>query len=251
MTDFFTSHTSKELLSTLDEENVPRHVAIIMDGNGRWAQQKGQPRLMGHKAGAQAVRETILAALELGVQYLTVYSFSSENWNRPEEEVSGLMGLFVDVLTKEMKNLNKMGVKVSVIGQREGLPEKTARAFENCEKSTANNHALEFIVALNYGGRQDILSATRACVELASRGELKPEDIDEVYFSLQLSTAPYPDPDLVIRTSGEKRLSNFLLWESAYSEIYVTKTLWPDFNRDSLLEAVVDYQGRSRRFGGL
>lgn len=251
MAEFFTSHTSKELLATLDEENIPRHVAIIMDGNGRWAKQKGQPRLMGHKAGAQAVREIILAAIELGIQYLTVYSFSSENWNRPADEVNGLMSLFVEVLTKEVKNLNKMGVKVSVIGEREGLPEKTARAFEECEKSTEHNNQLELIVALNYSGRQDILKATKKCVELATRGELNAADIDDVYFSLQLSTAPYPDPDLVIRTSGEKRLSNFLLWESAYSEIYITQTLWPDFNRDSLLESVADFQSRSRRFGGL
>lgn len=251
MKDFFTSHTSLERFNKLDAKNIPRHVAIIMDGNGRWAQQKNQPRLFGHKAGAGAVRETILAALEIGIEYLTVYSFSSENWNRPKDEVSGLMNLFVEVLTREIKNLNEMGVRVSVIGDKSGLPEKTARAFEACEDSTAHNDRLEFIVALNYGGRQDIVSAARACAQKVAEGSLKPENINESLFAEELSTSGIPDPDLVIRTSGEKRLSNFLLWESAYSEIYVTDTLWPDFNRDSLLEAVCDYQSRSRRFGGL
>lgn len=249
--DFFTLHTSVERFEQLDKDNIPRHVAIIMDGNGRWAQLKNQPRLFGHKAGAGAVRETILAALELGIGYLTVYSFSSENWNRPEDEVKGLMNLFVEVLAREVKNLNQMGVRVTVIGDREGLPEKTAKAFAECEKSTAHNDQLEFVVALNYGGRQDIVSAARACAREVAQGKISADDIDEALFAHQLSTVGLPDPDLVIRTSGEKRLSNFLLWESAYSEIFVTDTLWPDFNRDSLLEAVCDYQSRTRRFGGL
>ena len=251
MTDFFTSHTSKELLGVFDEERVPRHVAIIMDGNGRWAKLKGQPRLFGHKAGAQAVRECILSALELGVQYVTVYSFSSENWNRPQDEVLGLMNLFVEVLTREVKNLNEMGVRVHVIGDRSRVPQKTAQAFADCEASTAHNSNLDLIVALNYGGRQDILSAAQRCAQLVEAGEIASQDIDEGFFAAKLSTGKFPDPDLVIRTSGEKRLSNFLLWESAYAEIYVTNTLWPDFNRDSLLAAVCDFQARDRRFGGL
>ena len=177
--------------------------------------------------------------------------FSSENWNRPEDEVSGLMSLFVEVLQREVKNLNEMGVRVTVIGDRKGLPEKTDRAFAECEASTAHNSNLEFIVALNYGGRVDIVNAARELALRVQERKIVPQDITEEVFSQALSTSEIPDPDLIIRTSGEKRLSNFLLWESAYAEIFVTDTLWPDFNRDSLLEAVSDYQSRSRRFGGL
>lgn len=251
MKDFFTSHTSLQRLKALDEDKIPRHVAIIMDGNGRWAKAQGKPRLFGHKAGAGAVRETILASIELGIKYLTVYSFSSENWNRPEEEVSGLMNLFVEVLTRELKNLNDMGVRVHVIGDMSKLPQKTANAFKNCVESTKHNANLEFIVALNYGGRQDILRAAQSCAQKVATGEIQSSDIDETLFSSLLSTATLPDPDLIIRTSGEMRLSNFLLWESAYAEIYITDVLWPEFNRDELLAAVSDYQSRSRRFGGL
>lgn len=221
-----------------------------MDGNGRWATGRGLPRLAGHRAGAKAVREVIAAALELRIEYLTIYSFSSENWSRPREEVSGLMDLFVEVLERELANLQKMDVRVRVIGQREGLPSSTAAAFAATEKATADNKSMSLLVALNYGGRAELTEAVRRIASEVESGSLSPDDVDQDLLSSRLYTAGVPDPDLLVRTSGEMRVSNFLLWQIAYSEIYVTDTLWPDFDRTEFLRAVVDYQQRSRRFGG-
>ncbi len=250
MRAFFAEKDGGDQLTRLDVETVPRHVAIIMDGNGRWASKRGLPRIAGHRAGAKAIRETIAASIELGVEVLTIYSFSSENWNRSSDEVSGLMTLFVEVLNKELKNLQKMNVRVQVAGRLDGLPDATADAFENCVRRTAENTALTLVVALNYGGRQEIVDAVRALVKDVGDGHLSPEMIDETTIAAHLYTAGLPDPDLVIRTSGEIRISNFLLWQIAYSEIVVIDTLWPDFDRVSLLEAILEFQTRNRRFGG-
>jgi undecaprenyl diphosphate synthase len=248
--EFFHGKRAAELLGEFDAEKAPRHVAIIMDGNGRWAEKRALPRLAGHRAGAKAVREAIAASIELGIDYLTIYSFSSENWNRPRDEVSGLMTLFVEVLERELENLERMQVRVRVIGDLEGLPGKTAAAFRRCIDRTAANAGLTLVVALNYGGRADLVASARELARSAAAGTLDPDAIDEKAVSEALSTSGIPDPDLVIRTSGEMRISNFLLWEIAYSELWVTAVLWPDFGRTDLLKAVVDYQKRARRFGG-
>lgn len=248
--EFFSGPRAAGLLERFDAQRVPCHLAVIMDGNGRWAKKRGLPRLAGHKAGANAVREAIAAAIELGVGYLTIYSFSSENWSRSADEVGGLMRLFVEVLERELVNLERMHVRVRVIGEMSALPHETAAAFERCIQRTAGNDGMTLVVALNYGARNDILAAARAlCADVAA-DRIDPAEIDEALFASRLSTAGLPDPDLLIRTSGEMRISNFLLWEIAYSELWVTPVLWPDFTRDDLLEAVVDYQGRERRFGG-
>ncbi|MDZ4063773.1 MAG: isoprenyl transferase [Coriobacteriia bacterium] len=247
---FFQSAESVSLLRDYDATRPPRHVAVIMDGNGRWATNRGLPRLAGHRAGAKAVREVIAAALELGVEFLTIYSFSSENWSRPRDEVSGLMDLFVEILERELANLQKMDVRVRVIGHREGLPPSTAAAFAATEKATEGNVSLNLLVALNYGGRAELSDAVRTIATKVESGALSSGDVDEELVASCLYTADIPDPDLLVRTSGEMRVSNFLLWQIAYSEIYVTGTLWPDFDRTEFLRAVVDFQQRSRRFGG-
>ena len=247
---FFRGKRAHALLSDYDASRPPAHVAIIMDGNGRWAAKRGLPRLAGHSAGAKAVRETIASSIELGISYLTIYSFSSENWNRPRDEVSGLMSLFVDVLERELTNLEKMHVRVVVIGAMDALPGATRDAFSRVVERTSGNDGLTLVVALNYGGRDEIVRAARSIARDAVAGTLDPDAIEETVFSERLYTAGIPDPDLLVRTSGEMRLSNFLLWQIAYSELWVTTTLWPDFGRADLLRAVVEYQKRERRFGG-
>jgi undecaprenyl diphosphate synthase len=247
---FFRAKRDAELLGTFVPERTPRHVAVIMDGNGRWAKRRGLPRLAGHQAGAKAVREAIAASIELGIRYLTIYSFSSENWSRPADEVFGLMDLFVEVLEREVGNLMDLGVRVRVIGHMADLPERTLRAFERVEERTAGNDVLDLVVALNYGARTELVDAARTLARRVAAGELDPAAIDEAAIAGSLYTAGIPDPDLVIRTSGEMRISNFLLWQIAYSELWMTATLWPDFRRGDLLRAVVDYQRRDRRFGG-
>jgi undecaprenyl diphosphate synthase len=243
--EWFTSRQAHKALAGLDTDALPTHLAIIMDGNGRWAKRQGKPRLFGHKAGVASVREMIGSCVELGIPYLTIYSFSSENWTRPEEEVTGIMSLFVEVLAREVANLNKQNVRVRLIGDIAALPDKTKRAFEECVQSTVTNTGLTLVVALNYGARQDIASAAAALVREAVT------DVTPEALASRLSTACLPDPDLLIRTSGETRLSNFLLYETAYTELYFTDTLWPDFNRDELLKALLAYQQRDRRYGGL
>ncbi len=250
LVSFFEGDEARELLGHLDTDRIPRHIAVIMDGNGRWAAKRALPRLAGHKAGAKAVREVIAAALELGIEVLTIYSFSSENWSRPADEVGGLMKLFVEVLEREFDNLQERGVRVRVAGRKDDLPSKTRAAFDRVELRTAANDRMTLVVALNYGGRVEIIDAVRSIATDVESGALAPAAIDEDMISARLYTSGLPDPDLVVRTSGEMRISNFLLWQIAYSELYVTDTLWPDFDRTSLLKAITEFQGRTRRFGG-
>ena len=247
---FFKNKRAQALLAEFEAAATPEHVAIIMDGNGRWAKKRGLPHVAGHSAGAKAVRECIAASIELGIRYLTIYTFSSENWSRSTDEVSGLMSLFVEVLERELTNLQRMHVRVLVIGQMEALPDKTRAAFERVVASTADNDGLTLVVALNYGGRVEIAEAAREIAREVAAGTLDPDSVDEDAIASRLYTADIPDPDLLIRTSGEMRVSNFLLWQIAYSELWVTHTLWPDFDRTDLLRAVVDYEKRDRRFGG-
>lgn len=247
---FFERAPGPELLAQLDPERVPRHVAVIMDGNGRWAAARNLPRVAGHRAGAKAVRELIAASIELDTDFLTIYSFSSENWSRPADEVSGIMRLFVEVLERELSNLEAMDVRVLVMGDLDELPSDTAEAFRSTVERTADNTSLTLIVALNYGGRAEIARAARIIASEAASGGLDPAAIDESTIASRLYLPGVPDPDLLVRTSGEMRVSNFLLWQIAYSEIWVTDTLWPDFDRYELLRAIIEYQARDRRFGG-
>lgn len=238
----------------LDPDQVPAHVAVIMDGNGRWAKERGKVRLAGHKAGIGAVRETIRCASDVGVRYLTIYAFSSENWKRPEDEVRGLMDLFAKTMLAEVDGLHEEHVRVMTIGDTSALPPKTRQAFADAWEKTRNNTGMTLVVSVNYGGRAEILRAANdiareAAAKQAAGAPFVP--VDETAFARHLDTADIPDPDLVIRTSGEMRISNFLLWQIAYSEFYVTDVLWPDFNRYDFLRALLDFQGRTRRFGGV
>jgi undecaprenyl diphosphate synthase len=229
----------------------PRHVAIIMDGNGRWATSRSLPRVAGHRRGADAVRRTVTAAVELGIEYLTLFGFSSENWKRPVEEVTDLMGLLRHYLRGEIAELHKNGVRLRVIGRRSRLPVDIVTLIDNSEALTRNNSRLQLTVALSYGGRDEIALAARQIAEAVHEGRLSPEDVDEACLARHLLTTELPDPDLLIRTSGEQRISNFLLWQTAYSEFVFTDTLWPDFSKDDLLRAVEDYHGRERRYGAV
>lgn len=238
----------------LDQDNIPTHIAVIMDGNGRWAKKRALNRLRGHKAGIEAVRETIRCANDCGVDYLTIYSFSTENWKRPEEEVKGLMELFAKTMLAEVDGLHEEHVRVRTIGDLSLLPEETRAAFDEAWEKTKNNTGMTLVVAVNYGSRQEILQATRAWTNNVARaahaGEPIPELTEEA-FELGLDTADIPDPDLLIRTSGEMRVSNFLLWQIAYSEFVCTDVLWPDFDRYELLRCMLEYQNRDRRFGAV
>jgi undecaprenyl diphosphate synthase len=228
---------------------LPRHIAIIMDGNGRWAQARGLPRIAGHRRGAEAVRRTLTAAAELGVPYLTLFGFSSENWKRPLAEVDDLMGLLRHYLRGEIAELHRNGVRLRVIGERSRLAPDIVILIENAEALTRDNRGVNLTIALSYGGRAEIIAAMRALAAKAVAGELAPDTIDEEVIARHLFTADIPDPDLLIRTSGEQRISNFLLWQCAYAELVFTKTLWPDFGRDDLEQAIADYGGRERRYG--
>ena len=231
--------------------NVPEHIAVIMDGNGRWAKKRFMPRGFGHKAGADALEQALEDADELGIKYLTVYAFSTENWKRSVEEVTGLMNLFRKFLESAIPKSNKNNVRVRVLGERSKLAPDMIKAIENLEESTKNNTGLQFNVALNYGGRDEIARAIKKIAEEVKDGKLSPEDITEEVISSHLDTWEIPDPDLLIRTSGEERISNFLPWQLAYSEFYFTDTLWPDFNRNSFIEAIRHYTKRDRRYGGV
>lgn len=227
----------------------PRHIAIIMDGNGRWAQARGLPRIAGHRRGAEAVRRTLSATAELGVPYLTLFGFSSENWKRPLAEVDDLMGLLRHYLRGEIAELHRNGVRLRVIGERGRLAPDIVTLIENAEALTLENTGVNLTIALSYGGRAEIIAAMRTLAGKAATGELAPEAIDEAEVARHLFTADIPDPDLLIRTSGEQRISNFLLWQCAYAELVFTKTLWPDFGRADLEQAIADYGGRERRYG--
>jgi undecaprenyl diphosphate synthase len=227
----------------------PAHVAVIMDGNGRWAKARGLPRIAGHRRGAEAVRRTIVAAAELGISYLTLFGFSSENWKRPSDEINDLMGLLRHYLRGEIAELHQQGVRLVVIGDRARLAPDIVTLIDNAEQLTRANAGLTLIVALSYGGRGDIVRATRKLAEDVAAGRLRAGEIDETRFSNALFTAGIPDPDLLIRTSGEQRISNFLLWQLAYTELVFIETLWPDFGRADLEKAISDFHGRERRYG--
>ncbi len=273
--DIFPDPPDPARVAALDTTRIPEHIAVIMDGNGRWAKERMLNRLRGHKAGIEAVRETIRCANDLGVRYLTIYSFSTENWKRPEEEVVGLMDLFAKTMLAEVDGLHEEHVRVMTIGDLSALPAETHAAFDKAWEKTRNNDGMTLVVAVNYGSRQEILRACERCMhEALLRAEEREGDakaipdgavreeralgtkgaplvLTEEMFELGLYTAGIPDPELIIRTSGEMRLSNFLLWQAAYSEFVSTDTLWPDFNRYSLLDCLLEYQGRDRRFGGV
>lgn len=229
----------------------PRHVAIIMDGNGRWAQSRGRPRLFGHHAGARRVREVVEACPDLGVKYLTIFAFSTENWKRTQVEVAGLMSLFRRYIAKETRALDARDVRVRFIGDRVRLDAKLIELMDQLEEQTKNNNGVHLTIALNYGGRDEVARATRRLAEDVAAGRLKPEDVDEQTLPRYLDTHVLPDPDLVIRTSGEARISNFLLWQSAYSEYEFIDTLWPDFTAEELERLCTSYGVRDRRFGAV
>jgi undecaprenyl diphosphate synthase len=228
---------------------LPRHIAIIMDGNGRWAQARGLPRIAGHRRGADALRRTLIATGELGIPYLTLFGFSSENWKRPFDEVDDLMGLLRHYLRGEIAELHRNGVRLRVIGEISRLPSDLVTLIANAEALTRDNRGICLTVALSYGGRAEIVAATRAIAAKVAAGSLSIDAVDEDLIGAHLFTVDLPDPDLLIRTSGEQRISNFLLWQCAYAELVFTKTLWPDFGRSDLEQAIADYCGRERRYG--
>ncbi len=238
-----------DYLKQIDPTNIPKHIAVIMDGNGRWAQQQGHERLYGHNYGVESVREVLKAAKELKVNYLTLYAFSTENWNRPKEEVEGLMDLLIRTIAGEVDELNSKGIRLLTIGDTEGLPEGCRNELKKAIEITSHNTETSLILALNYSARWEIINATKNIAQRIKNGEIDLDAIDDKMFDDALTTAGIPDPELLIRTSGENRVSNFLLWQIAYSEFYFTDVLWPDFKKEDLYKAVLDYQSRERRFG--
>ena len=238
-----------DYLSKIDLTKTPKHVAIIMDGNGRWAQKQGHLRLYGHNFGVESIRETLKAAKELKIQYLTLYAFSTENWNRPKEEVAGLMDLLVKSLANEIKELSDTGVRLLTIGDIEGLPKECQDELQESIELTKNNTEINLVLALNYSARWEIIDAVKKIATNVKSNDLSIDKISTELFDSYLSTKDIPDPELLIRTSGEHRISNFLLWQIAYTEFHFTEVLWPDFKRDDLYKAVLDFQSRERRFG--
>ena len=232
-----------------DNLKIPKHIAIIMDGNGRWANSRGLPRIAGHREGAKAVRKIVKKSSKIGVEYLTLYSFSSENWKRPDNEISSLMGLLRRYLKSEIVELHGNNVRFKVIGERDNLDDDIVRLIKDAENMTERNTGLTLILALSYGGRQEIVAAVRNIAKSAELGLIKSAAVDADVFAAYLDTAGVPDPDLLIRTSGEQRISNFLLWQLAYAELYFTNKFWPEFNEDDLITAIENFQNRDRRFG--
>ncbi len=245
-----TSPNADENIDDILNEDRPQHIAIIMDGNGRWAEARGLPKRAGHEQGVEAVRRTVREAGDLGIRHLTLYGFSSENWSRPVEEVNDLMGLLRLYIRKDLNKLVSRGIRIRIIGERGNLAPDIIKLIEDAESRSAGNSEYFLTIAFNYGARQELVEAARALAEKASRGEIKPGEIDETTFAASLQTSDQPDPDLVIRTSGEQRLSNFLLWQSAYSEFYFSDVLWPDFERRHLVAAIRAFATRERRYGG-
>jgi undecaprenyl diphosphate synthase len=239
------------LLARLDRTRVPRHIAVIMDGNGRWAKQRNLPRFEGHRASTQSIRDTVSACGELGVGFLTLYTFSAENWSRPDLEVRALMALIEETLRQELDELHAKRVRIRMLGRIAHLPQSLQRQVQRATEHTASNDGLTLQLAIDYGGRQEIVDAARAMAQETAAGKLEVADIDESRFAAYLYLPDAPDPDLLIRTGGDLRVSNYLLWQIAYTEIHVTPTLWPDFRRAHLYQALIDYQGRQRRFGGV
>jgi undecaprenyl diphosphate synthase len=238
-----------DLLSQINKSNVPQHVAIIMDGNGRWAKQQGENRVFGHHEGVNSVREVVEACAEVGVKYLTLYAFSTENWNRPKDEVDALMELLVATISLETPNLNKNGVKLQAIGDIESLPKSCQEELQESINITAHNSKVTLILALSYSSKWEITNSVKQLAKDVQAGKLKAEDITSKMIEQNLTTKNYPDPELMIRTSGEHRISNFLLWQLAYAEFYFTEVLWPDFRKQEFFKAILSYQNRERRFG--
>lgn len=250
LTDTDQSQEDKTLQEKVKSSgSIPNHIAIIMDGNGRWAEDKGNVRLFGHREGVESVRDITESCAQLGVKYLTLYAFSTENWNRPTVEINALMKLLVNSLQNEAERLHRNNIRLVSIGQIDRLPGSCQRKLQEVIDLTKDNDRLELCLALSYSGRWDITEAVKKVSKEVQKGTINPEDIDDELISSHLSTADIPDPDLIIRTSGEYRISNFLLWQLAYSELYITQTFWPDFRRDELYEAIVSYQKRDRRYG--
>ena len=238
-----------QLLEKIDKSRLPHHIAIIMDGNGRWAKEQGQDRLFGHFHGVESVRNIVEGCAELGIQYLTLYAFSTENWERPEYEVIGLMELLVNTIRNEVENLHKNNIKLHVIGDMSMLPDYARKELGEALEFTKNNTGLNLIMALSYSGRWELLNAVKNIAYAVKQGQLNVEEIDETTMQQFLCTSDFPDPELMIRTSGEFRISNFLLYQLAYAELYFTNVRWPDFRKENLYEAIIDYQNRERRFG--
>ena len=237
------------LIGQINLQKLPKHIAIIMDGNGRWAEERGKDRLYGHFHGVESVRNVVEGAAELGVQYLTLYAFSTENWDRPAKEVEGLMQLLVETIRKEVPTLNKNNIRLHVIGNLDLLPPQAMREMQEALDLTSTNTGLQLIMALSYSSRWEIIEAVKSIAEAVKSGKLEPAQINQDIFQQHLATHNFPDPELMIRTSGEHRISNFLLYQLAYAELYFTPTRWPDFRKDNLYEAIVDFQQRERRFG--
>jgi len=240
-----------DLLIKIDKQKLPKHIAIIMDGNGRWATRKGLPRSFGHKQGVSVLKKILKSAKNLGCKVITVYAFSTENWSRPTKEVDFLINLFSEVLKNEIKEIHEESTKIKFIGDLTPFPKNLKEIIYSSESLTKNNNKFLFNVCVNYGGRQEIVKVAKELALKSSSGEIKPSEINEELFNSELLTGGINDPELLIRTSGEKRLSNFLLWQLAYSEIYISDVLWPDFNEFEFLKAIIDYQSRNRRFGGI
>lgn len=236
-------------LNSIDRNNVPKHIAIIMDGNGRWAKEQGKDRLFGHSHGVESVREALKSSTEIGVQFLTLYAFSTENWNRPKEEVDGLMELLVQTISNEVASLNENGVRLISIGDKTQLPESCQIELKNAIEKTSQNNKITLNLALNYSAKWEILEAVKSIAQEVKNNNIQIDQIDETIFESNLTTHNIPDPELLIRTSGEKRVSNFLLWQIAYSEFYFLDIFWPEFRKQHLFEAVYNYQNRERRFG--
>lgn len=240
---------SDELAAIRLGGRIPEHIAVIMDGNGRWAEARGQPRFRGHSAGMESVREVIEGSIQAGVSWLTLFAFSQENWNRPAREIASLMRLLERYVARERDELREQGVRVRIFGEHDRMAASTRAAIEDIQAATAGGTALTVNLMISYGGRAEIARAARRLAERAAQGELRPDDIDEAVFAAELYTSEMPDPDLLIRTSGEQRISNFLLWQLAYTEMHITPVLWPDFRREDLFRAILDFQQRDRRFG--
>lgn len=238
-----------DLITKIDKQKLPRHLAIIMDGNGRWAKKHGKPRVFGHQNGVKSVREVTEACAELGVEYLTLYAFSTENWSRPAIEVTALMGLLVETIRKELKTLNDNNIRLEAIGDISKLPKRSQKALKEGIENTKNNSRMTLVLALNYSSRWEITKAVKSIVSDHEAGKIKSEDLTDELVDSYLETKDIPDPELVIRTSGEHRISNFLLWQIAYAELYFTEIYWPDFRKQHLYEAIINYQNRERRFG--
>ncbi len=240
---------NKNLIDTIDRTRLPKHIAIIMDGNGRWAQQRGEERVFGHNSGVQSVRETAEAAAELGVKFITLYAFSTENWNRPKDEVDALMQLLVVTISNEVKTLNDNNIRLRVIGNIHCLDPQVKKELEEAMEKTSGNTRMDMFLALSYSGRWEIVDAIKKIVIQAKEGKLELEQINEKLVSANMNAPDLPDPELLIRTSGEYRTSNFLMWQTAYTELFFSSKLWPDFRKDDLYEAIIDFQHRERRFG--